>query len=280
MPHPTRIPSASYRVGPVHVDDWGGPAGADTLVLLHGFTDSGRCWPDAVEQWGGTHRLVTIDARGHGRSDRFTPPELSGWPADLMVEDTIGVLKHLGRQGATPVVIVGHSMGGGIALGVALARPDLVRGLVLEDPALGQATGATDEQRQDWAAGEVAQLRAYRDDPDGIVDIGLRDHPTWPESEFAPWAAAKLETDLYLAAGGRITSRRPWPEQVAGLTVPTLLLTGTDDVIWSVGELRRLREVAPQVHAEVVAGADHCVRRTQPTTFYWLVNRWLAGLSH
>ena len=45
--------------------DWGGPEGAPLLLLLHGFSDSGQCWNDAVARWTPAYRVVTVDLRGH-----------------------------------------------------------------------------------------------------------------------------------------------------------------------------------------------------------------------
>jgi len=48
-----------------------GRADGPTLVLLHGLSDSGLCWPDAVRRWRHDYRIVAPDARGHGESPRF-----------------------------------------------------------------------------------------------------------------------------------------------------------------------------------------------------------------
>ena len=78
MPHPT----APGRL-PVHWSGSSDPA-ATTLVLLHGLTDSGECWPDAVERWQGTYRIAAPDARGHGASPRYTADQLAADPIELM----------------------------------------------------------------------------------------------------------------------------------------------------------------------------------------------------
>ena len=65
--------------------DWGGPVAAPPLVLLHGFSDSGWCWAAAVDRWTADFRVLTVDIRGHGLSERFTPYELAAGPQAIMV---------------------------------------------------------------------------------------------------------------------------------------------------------------------------------------------------
>ena len=56
----------------------GRPAGTDTptLLFLHGLTDSGEGWPEAVAHWQDDYSIVTVDLRGHGGSPRFTADQL------------------------------------------------------------------------------------------------------------------------------------------------------------------------------------------------------------
>src|SRR5450756_2522288 len=64
-----------------------GRADGPTLVLLHGFTDSGLCWSDAVRRWCHDYRIVAPDARGHGESPRFDPATSGRNRSDVMVAD-------------------------------------------------------------------------------------------------------------------------------------------------------------------------------------------------
>ncbi len=77
----------------------------------------------------GDTRIIAPDLRGHGRSP-WTPP----WGLDTHVGDLVGVLD---EHATGPVVVVAHSYGGAIALHLAQAVPDRIRGIVLLDPALG-----------------------------------------------------------------------------------------------------------------------------------------------
>ena len=111
----------------VHVDD-DGPPGAPPILLLHGITSSSRTWDWLVPELSPRFRVLRLDFRGHGRSDR-APGEYS--PAGY-VGDAVAVLEQAG-----PCMVLGHSLGGVTAAALTQQRPDLLVGAILEDPPLG-----------------------------------------------------------------------------------------------------------------------------------------------
>ena len=216
MPSAQRSEELPPREEPPTVHRFGRSDGeAPTLVLLHGLTDSGRCWPDAVRRWSGDYRVVTWDARGHGESDRFTPDELRHGVGEIHLADLVAVLEQLAQEGITRPVLVGHSMGGGTAAALAGTRPELVRAVVLEDPALG-AGRYSDADEAEGARRRVAEARETNAHPHHAMKQGKRDHPKWPKAEFKPWLEAKQQTDLEMLGQPSITVRTPWEEVTAG----------------------------------------------------------------
>lgn len=105
-----------------------GPPDAPAVVLLHGITSSHRAWDWLVPELVATHLVVRPDARGHGQSERAP----GTYDLFAYTDDAVAVIEEIGP----PVVLVGHSLGGATAAAVAQRRPDLVRALLLEDPAL------------------------------------------------------------------------------------------------------------------------------------------------
>ncbi|CAM4169342.1 Lipase 3 precursor [Mycobacterium basiliense] len=105
-----------------------GPAGPAQVLTIHGVTEHGQAW----EFLSGHLPEVSIaapDLLGHGRSSWAAP-----WSIDANVSALAAFLDH---QSNGPVVVVGHSFGGAIALHLAARRPDLVGALILLDPAVG-----------------------------------------------------------------------------------------------------------------------------------------------
>ncbi len=104
------------------------PEGTPTLVLCHGFTGSSLDFSLEVDALAADRRVVTLDQRGHGHSTRTG--RLEGYAVEQLSADLTAFLEGVGDG---PVDVLGHSMGGRVVMGVVLARPDLVRSLILMD---------------------------------------------------------------------------------------------------------------------------------------------------
>ena len=87
-------------------------------MLLHGLTEAGTTWPDLVGHWGDDWHALAPDLRGHGQSPRFTEDQLGAAP-EVPLADVVTVLE----AQPEPVALVGHSLGGLLALRAAIARP-------------------------------------------------------------------------------------------------------------------------------------------------------------
>jgi pimeloyl-ACP methyl ester carboxylesterase len=120
----------------LHVADDGDPA-APPILLLHGITSFGGTWdwivPTLAERW----RVLRLDFRGHGASDR-APGEYS--PAGYLSDAVAAIEQAAGR----PCAVMGHSLGGATAAALVQQRPDLVVAAVMEDPPLRFAANVDD----------------------------------------------------------------------------------------------------------------------------------------
>jgi pimeloyl-ACP methyl ester carboxylesterase len=105
------------------------PGGTEPLVLLHGITDSAKTYEPLAGRIDERFRVHALDFRGHGLSDK--PDSL--YDTDAYADD----VRHFIREviGA-PVLLEGHSLGGAVSVQVGATAPELVTGLVLEDPPL------------------------------------------------------------------------------------------------------------------------------------------------
>ncbi|MBC7431126.1 MAG: alpha/beta fold hydrolase [Rubritepida sp.] len=95
------------------------------LVLLHGLMGAAQNWGGIARRLARTHRVLAIDARNHGAS-----PHATGMGYATLAQDVAETLAALGVERAA---VLGHSMGGKIAMMLALTRPDLVDRLVVAD---------------------------------------------------------------------------------------------------------------------------------------------------
>jgi len=103
-----------------------GPDNGPPLVLLHGVTRCWQEWEGLLRELAGHWRILAVDHRGHGGSERASRYLVTDYGADAarFLRETI----------SEPAVIVGHSLGAMVAASVAAEVPDLVRAAALEDP--------------------------------------------------------------------------------------------------------------------------------------------------
>ena len=150
----------SERVpGEVELAIWRAGDGPDPVICLHGITAQHRAFNTAARYLGPSRGLVGVDLRGRGDSDK---PE-SGYGLEAHAADVVRVLDHLGMESAA---LVGHSMGGFVALQTALAYPERVRAIVLLDGGWPRVERSpeelTEEEKQEAAALEEGLARAFR----------------------------------------------------------------------------------------------------------------------
>jgi pimeloyl-ACP methyl ester carboxylesterase len=114
--------------------------GSRTIVLIHGWCSDSTDWCDQLPAFASVGRVITMDLRGHGHSERTA----SGYETLSLTDDVIAVMDALGVKDAH---VVGHSLGGIIASLIAVQRPDLARSTLLIDPAYGEPPARADKIR-------------------------------------------------------------------------------------------------------------------------------------
>jgi 2-succinyl-6-hydroxy-2,4-cyclohexadiene-1-carboxylate synthase len=234
------------------------------LLLLHGFTATGASW-DGVRRLADAARYSRIEApdlRGHGTRADERPVTIEACVADLRQDE--------------PYALAGYSMGGRVALHLALAQPELVQRLVL----VSTTAGLEDE-------GERADRRASDDDlAEGIeragIDAFARSWAAQPLFADQPpaVAAAAARDRLRNSAEGLAASLRgmgtgamtPVWDRLHELTMPTTVVVGERDAKFRViGE--RLVDALPDADLVVAPGAGHAVHLEAPETITALFSR-------
>src|SRR5687768_4649086 len=127
------------RSGSIFVDDAG--TGDCPVLFVHSLAGNGGHWMQQLSHIRKNGCAVAIDLRGHGRSDLPTDGD---YTLESAADDILAVADALGLD---RIILVGHSMGAGIATVFAANRPDMVRGLVLVDP-VGDQRLALEEMTQ------------------------------------------------------------------------------------------------------------------------------------
>jgi pimeloyl-ACP methyl ester carboxylesterase len=224
--------SAGVRI---HYRDVGA---GEPVMLVHGFAST------AEHNWGGTgwiaalsqkYRVIALDVRGHGLSDKPHSPEAYGYAS--IGADVTRLMDHLGIERA---ILMGYSMGSSIAIELMLSHPERFRAIVLGGIAYDD--GLEDKADRDAIA------EAYRaDDPATIKSPVANAYRRFAES---------MPNDLEALAALIDAERAPFdPAKLAAVQMPVLIVVGTDDN--AIGDPKPLAKMIPGARLVMLEGRDH-----------------------
>ncbi|HWF16387.1 MAG TPA: alpha/beta fold hydrolase [Acidimicrobiales bacterium] len=242
------------------------------LVLLHGFTQTGRLWGRFGQHLAESFTLVGLDLPGHGGSDAVR--------ADLPA--TARLVAHAARDavGDAPCTLLGYSLGARVALHVLTGATMPVRRAVL----IG-ATGGIDDpdaraRRRQSDDARADELEAS-DDVERFLDSWLRG-PLFERlgeeaerEERLRNSPAGLASSLRLCGTG---TQEPLWDALPSLPCPVLALAGTDDTRFAAHALR-LARLAPLGVASLIPAGGHAVHLAQPDHAGRIVEHWLHSVD-
>jgi pimeloyl-ACP methyl ester carboxylesterase len=245
--------------------DFGGDGPA--VLLLHGLAGHAGEWAETAGWLGTRARVVALDARGHGRSERR--------PADVTqaahVADVAFVIERLDLD---PVVLIGQSLGGQTALLAAAEHPELVRGLVVADAGPGKGSEATvadvqevlrrwpvpfesKEAAVDFFGGPSVAAGAWVD--------GLEEHDGgwWPRFDLQVITRTLREAEAH-----------SYWEQWEAIRCPTLVVRAGNGVL-SDAEAMRMLDRLPHARVVELTGAQHDLHLDRPVEWRREVSAFL-----
>lgn len=238
--------------------------------LLHGLGSRGADWLLQVEALRSGYRCLTVDLPGHGES-----PMLPGWPqVSDMAAAVAELLEPAGKDGAH---LVGLSLGGGVALELALARPELVRSLTIVNSS-GSLGGG------------------WRRVPSSLIRLSLL--LGGPMPWLGAWVANGLFPRAEQAELRRLTRQRiaensrlnylkavaavlryDLGDRVDQIRVPTLVLAGDRDRTVPLRAKRALAAAIPGAQLRLVAGSGHATPLDAPEQFNRLLLEFLERVE-
>jgi pimeloyl-ACP methyl ester carboxylesterase len=260
------------------------------VVFVHGLFGQGKNWTTIARGLADDHRVTLVDLPNHGHSpwtDRVHYLD--------MVEMLAAELEHMGE----PVTLVGHSMGGKVAMQLALRRPELLRALVVVDiapveyPLQGGRTDDPDEEASPFAA-FIAAMRALdldelktRDDADAALRSAV------PSRMVRSFLLQSLAREGVGAGGGwrwrlnlellerDLGELRGFPEPPAGATFdgPVLWIAGANST-YVLDEDRPLMDALfPATRLVRIKNAGHWVHSEQPEVFLTTLRLFLEHVE-
>ncbi len=245
-----------------------GPASGPALVLLHALGTNLSIWDDVVERLPQNLRILCFDQRGHGASDAPQPPYAMG----ALIRDAERMMDHFALKDA---VVVGLSLGGMVAQGLAVKRLDLVRGLVLSNTAAKIGTPEL------WAA-RIEQVRATGLEPyaDGAMERMFG--RGWRETAGMP-RVRKMLTDTppqgWIGCASAIAGT-DFYTPTAGLTLPTLAIAGVNDGTTPPDLVRETAGLILGHRFHLMRGAGHLPMVDKPQDYADLLTDFLRSIGH
>jgi len=222
----------------------------EPVLLVHGFWDSIEVtWASTgvIENLAADHRVLALDCRGHGGSDKPHSPGAYGMN---MIEDLARVLDGAGIKRAH---IVGHSMGAHLSLRFAVAHPHRVRTLTVIGA--GAAPAGGDSAVMERIADSLERDRSFRPLIEFIWPADAP-RPTPEEITAIDTEALKTNDPLALAAIAKAYGELSVTDaQARALPMPIFAVTGTNDPMTA--DVRRLAAAVGEVPITYVQGADH-----------------------
>lgn len=235
-----------------------------TIVLLHGFSASLHTWEPWVRRLSGDYRLVSIDLPGHGLTR--TP---DGYVTS--VQGNVAFVKAAAEQlHLPPFVLVGNSMGGGVAWNYALAHPQDLRAIVLVSPG-GWPRQEENEETPlvfKMMGSPVGRTILRYADPRPVAGPGLKD--AYLDEKLVTPAVVDRYVDFARAPGRRamLLSRRPQqqatPQTFAAVSVPTLILHGEQDKLIPVADGKAMAQAIPGARLIVYPQVGHIAMEQIP----------------
>jgi pimeloyl-ACP methyl ester carboxylesterase len=241
-----------------------GLAERDTL-FIHGNLASSQWWQPALESWKqlgpvGQKEIILADWRGCGKSPM---PTTTSCILEDLARDHLQLLKELEKN---EIYLVGHSLGGLIALQMMILEPSLVRRAVLLDPVGVQGIVFDDSMYQ--------AFRQMAKDPQLTRTVILGTIHEFPHLKHLSAALVdQIAADAYHAVGGigsavlEVLRNINIESAAYRVLVPTLVLHGRQDQVIPLSSSERLADILPDAQLEIIESAGHCWNVEDPLAF-------------
>ena len=241
-------------------------SGDEALVLVHGFASTHRWWSPALEHLSEDYHAYAIDLRAAGESEQVE----SGHTLAQYADDIDAFATALGLENFT---LVGHSMGGGVAMQYALKYQERLKSLVLVDP-LSPLGMKLDQPTTDW-------INSVQGQEEGQRMIVLGAFATPPTGEYLEQLVADAVAwgkAIYLGTMDDMAKFNV-SDQLSSITVPTLLIWGDKDGVIPFEGIADAFTKIPNCAFEVWHGVGHSGPIENPERFVSLLTAFIAEAS-
>ena len=247
------------------------------LIMIHAGVADSRQWGNEFAYFLKHFQVLNYDMRGYGKSEPVT--------GDFThLQDLTALINHLGID--LPAIIMGCSMGGGLALDFALMHPSKVKALIM----VGSGPSDLALDLPSPAKFELVEAAYYEGDLDLAAELetqiwfdGIERTPTQVDPEMRQ-LAYKMNRLALSHESKKLGERLPDSDvsaagRLAELLVPVLIIVGAYDIPYLHSAAQYMIEKIPSVRMEIIEDAAHLPNMDQPDRFRRILRQFLAELS-
>jgi 3-oxoadipate enol-lactonase len=231
----------------------------ENLILIHGAFDNLKMWYHQIPAFSKYYRVITYDVRGHGRTES---PE-SDYSISLFSEDLYHFMKAMGVEKS---YFLGFSMGGRIALNLAIDHPEMVKALILANSPMGLNPNASESEERRLVWQEIIR----KGDSETFIELLTQNafssnYEKKNPTEFEKYRKIKLRNDPgTFARVMEALSALAIPPDFSKIRCPVLLIVGTHDIYMGVDQGKLAQKaisgselvVLPSGHASAIEIPD------------------------
>ena len=245
------------------------------VVLLHGFPLDRSMWRYQLQTVGSMYRVIAFDLRGHGE----TPAPEGIYPIEDMAGDVVETLDAL--KITEPIVLGGLSLGGYVALALAVRHPKRLRALMLMDTKAEADTPAAAEGREALAR-QVEASRSVEPVVAAMLPKLLGRHTREQRTEVVAAVGEVMQAARPMGVAGALRGMAIRPDRTGDLgriTIPTLVLGGAEDQITPPDGMRKLAGALPNARYVEIPEAGHLAPLENPLAANEAILSFLQSLA-
>ena len=263
------LQTAYWSMGDEHPDQ-------TPLVFVHGYTGSKLDFQDQLPWFGQARRAIAYDQRGHGETSNVTPYDFYS-----LVNDLFGLLDVLGIDKAH---LLGHSMGGMVAMRAVLAQPQRFASLILMDTSPGPLELFPPETQAQLNSivstqGCVALVDGMRGRPQpeavrrGIDHLGEQEH--WRRLRVK---LEQMDPQAFVDFGGLLADHPSVQASLQGIELPTTIIVGAEDKPF-IDPARAMAAALPNARLVRIRDAGHSPQYENADAWREAIDTHLAGAA-
>lgn len=242
------------------------------ILFVHGFPHDRTLWTPQLQGMTAQARVLAVDLRGFGETT-VAPP----YSMDQYADDLVGLLDMLHVERA---VVAGLSMGGYVAFAMWRRHAKRIRALVLSNTRAGADSDEAKERRRSLMA--LARAQGSNAVADAMLTgmLGKTTRARRPEIVNAVHRMiSSAPVDGMIGALQAMIDRPDSSDTLRTVDVPTLLVTGDEDAIIPIEDVRSMQTAIRGSSLEVITGAGHLSNLERPAAFNHVVSEFLAKLT-